>query len=115
MANIPHILLCGNDVALLHSRRRLLEASGYEVTVELFTGQNPTGCTPKPDLLLLCHTLTAEGAARTILRSHLLWPGVRTQLLESPSAFSTGVHGPARLLAAVAELVGCGDMHCHPI
>jgi DNA-binding response OmpR family regulator len=73
MPTSPSVLLLGHDESLLQTRRWLLESNGLQVYIAThFPALNQTLEDHDVDLLILCHSLTAEECERAvaIVESH---------------------------------------------
>ena len=111
----PSLLIYGHDAILLATRRWVLEACGYQVWVapEL-ADVDRIGGMGRIDLLVLCHSLSAEdcGCARALIETR--WPRVKVLILAADSSCSarrldtvlTASDGPGKLVSTVEKLVG---------
>jgi CheY-like chemotaxis protein len=109
------IIVCGRDPQLVETRRWILEQSGANV----LTAADPAelaaiGPQEPVDLIILCHSLSAEQCDRAISVCATRWPQAQSLLLVqgqggrdragSDAIFDT-TRGPALLLQAVTVLV----------
>ena len=111
-----NILLYGRGPSLIHTRRLILEASGYSVLVatEFSAVQSAFARTPI-DLLILCHTLTPEECSKalalsvsgwTTTKSVVLTPGYPNGHTEASCESIDCCAEPARLILTVGRIVG---------
>jgi hypothetical protein len=116
MTGEVNILLYGRDPGLVHTRRLILEASGYRVLIatEFSAVQSAFAGTPI-DLLILCHTLTHEECNKalalsvsgwTTTKSVVLTPGYPTGHMEALCEPIDCCADPARLILTVGRIVG---------
>ena len=111
MTRSTHILICGRDAELLRTRGLVLQSAGYRVS-----------CTTEPiryedhletvDLLVVCHTLSAEEREQAISSLANLKPGAKAVCLElNASATGDGVPtldsfaGPKNMLEGVKRVL----------
>jgi DNA-binding NtrC family response regulator len=110
------ILLFGRDPMLLQTRQWLLEARGYRVRTPSDLGELERMASDGPvDLLILCHSLSAEDSVRAAAAVSSRQPRARILVLTgSSSSQMMGLHaatmdsgdGPEGLLACVGRLTG---------
>jgi hypothetical protein len=115
MHNNSPILVFGNDITLLETRRLVLERGGYQIYIAADLQAVENIATSEPlALLVLCHTLTpAEGQA-AIATTLALRPEVKKLLLTiSPGAHPNSedfevlnaLAGPRELISTVDRLL----------
>jgi hypothetical protein len=116
MGEEVNILLYGRDPGLVHTRRLILEASGYSVSVATeFSAVQSAFAGAHIDLLILCHTLTHEEcgkalalsiSGRTPTKSVVLTPGYPNGHMEALCESIDCCAEPAKLIWNVGRIVG---------
>jgi len=110
----PSILMYGRDSQLLKIRKWVLESCGYQVRTESDLREIPTTLAAKSfDLLILCHSATAEDCEIVLqlanlrcreIKTLILRAGVQSCHAELPSNVFDITDGPAKLLSAVNNI-----------
>ncbi len=91
MLPLNEIALYGRDLPLLERRRRVLERSGYNVSVATeWSSLERLMSSATIDLLLLCHTLSMEDCGRAITLAHRGSPEARCLILTAGSSLAGG-------------------------
>jgi hypothetical protein len=111
-----NILLYGRDPGLIHTRRLILEASGYRVLVATeFSAVQDAFAGTHIDLLILCHTLSHEECSKALALSVSGWNTTKSVVLSL--GYSNGhmetlcesidcCTEPAMLILTVGRIVG---------
>jgi hypothetical protein len=124
MGDDINILLYGRDLGLLHTRRLVLEASGYRVLVATeFSEVQSAFVGSLIDLLILCHTLSHEECSKalalsisgwTATKSVVLAPGYPSGHMEALCESVDCCAEPAKLILTVGRIVGVPvTLHSH--
>lgn len=74
------LLLCGNDEALLETRRAILALEGYDVTVGKPSIMSKMA-EVQADLLILCSSLSRDEQRTLLERSHESQPTLKTLIV----------------------------------
>ncbi|HWB33196.1 MAG TPA: hypothetical protein VG714_08500 [Acidobacteriaceae bacterium] len=114
-ANPTSILLFGHSEELLAMRQWVLETRGYRVVkATTFTELASAPDKPRVQLVLLCHTLSAEERDSVAVVAESRWPGVLCHAMamdrsRAPSGILGRLmhtqEGPAQLVAMVTRLL----------
>ena len=116
MAHVPSILIYGNDATLLDTRQWVLESAHFRVTTTSALPSALAALTEKaPDLLVLCHTLSADernsinaalAALKLPAKTLTFSPTHRTiDRAEILGEVVDGFEGPHGLIAAAKRLL----------
>ena len=106
-----HILICGRDAALLETRSLVLQSAGFRVS----TITRPLAMSRdlgNLDLLLVCHTLSAQERQADLCALATLAPKAKALCLrpspgldESCGATLDSFAGPRKMLTTVTEVL----------
>ena len=121
----PFILTYGSDPSLLKTRRWVLEAAGFAVSVSTDGRETEQLLgTRTVALLLLCHSLTSEACRHALSRAASHSPETRRLLLDGEcTAGMKGLYdatfdaseGPAALIEIVRRLTTARPRHAAPL
>jgi hypothetical protein len=105
------VLVFGRDYQLVHTRSLILEKAGYHVrTASSLPEIRQLPSEPTMDMMVLCHSLTAQDCAQALIITHERWPRIQTVALVSGSSgcgsegadtVMEATEGPAKLISAV--------------
>ena len=115
MPNPARILIYGRDSSLLETRQLVLETVGgiVDATTDLEHAKRLL-TEERPDLLVLCYTLTPPDRAAILMAAQHLHPAVQVLVLRADGPPSTQTSedefsiftGPSALKAKVSEMLG---------
>ena len=109
-----HVLIFGNDVSLLETRGLILARAGFLVEVAVSMAEVERAIAEqRPDVLLICHTISGDGCAQVERIATRCQPPVRTVALSSLISGSTARTGtrssasdPLSLINTVQQVAG---------
>ena len=101
MSSSPtRVLVYGHDLALLETRRLLLEHAGFAVTIALDHRTATDLLTAQSfDLFILCHSLSLKDCEGALEFTRSLHPGVKNLILSTAVTGCSGDTGDATLSA----------------
>ncbi len=95
-----HILVYGQDSALLETRKLVLQHAGFDVTValEMQTAEEKLAAQPF-DLFILCHSLSLRNCEEALALTHTLRSGMKNLILSTALSGCSGGAGDVTLSA----------------
>ena len=114
------ILICGNDLSLQRTREIVLKTATLPVSSVLgVSGLDEMLSGPAPELVVLCHTLSAAERAEVVGKIHRYWPTSKTLALTTLAESSDEVEdcdtfdaflGPKALVDRVRQLTSTAEL-----
>jgi len=111
----PPIVIFGRDPALLESRRWVIEHAGFKVlTISKVAEAERLIQAENPELVILCHSLSAELCLEMVAFVHNTRPQIRILIMSAGTETCapgdrdeaiSSFEGPRSLIAAVKRLV----------
>ena len=95
-----HILVYGQDSALLETRKLVLEHAGFDVTVAVEMQAAKEKLAARTfDLFILCHSLSLRNCEEALALTHSLPPGMKNLILSTALSGCSGGAGDVTLSA----------------